>query len=334
MTQKLKISTLFIALAIALLGVTETASAAGKTKKTLRIAMLAPRGSIVERMFKKLDHDLRKATNNEWGIRVYASGVAGDEKDVIRKMRVGQMDSAIVTTTGLSQVVREVAILDTPGIVTGYKDIDKIEKAMWDEWQKTFLKNNIKLISWYPAGRYRTFTKGNIQNASELKSHRPWLWPESFVLKELWRAIGATGVPLGVPDVYGALQTGMIDTFVATCMTAVAMQWHTKVDHMSENSAGVLLLAWVMNKNTWDSLPQAAKDAIVKGSDDFAKESRRNAQKEEDASCRNLLKRGFKLAPTKGIEKVEKIVRDRVTGRIFSKELRKRLEQVTGHSAD
>jgi TRAP-type C4-dicarboxylate transport system substrate-binding protein len=334
MTQKLKISTLFITLAIAILGVTETASARPKTKNTLRIAMLAPRGSVVERMFKKLDRDLRKATKNEWGIRIYASGVAGDEKDVIRKMRVGQMDSAVVTTTGLSQVVREVAILDTPGIVTSYKDIDKIEKAMWDEWQKTFMKNNVKLISWYPAGRYRTFTKGIIKKASDLKSRRPWLWPESFILKEVWRAIGATGVPLGVPDVYGALQTGMIDSYVATCMTSVAMQWHSKVDHMSERSAGVLLLAWVINKKTWESMPQSARDAIQKGSDDFAKDARKDAKKEEDASCRNLLKRGFKLSPVKGIQKVEKTVRDRVTGRIFSKKLRQRLEQITGHKAD
>jgi TRAP-type C4-dicarboxylate transport system substrate-binding protein len=334
MTQKLKISTLFIALAIAILGMTETANARPKTKKTLRIAMLAPRGSIVERMFKKIDRDLRKATNNEWGIRVYASGVAGDEKDVIRKMRVGQMDSAIVTTTGLSQVVREVAILNTPGIVKSYEDLDKVENAMWDEWQKTFMKNNVKLISWFPAGRYRTFTKGKVNNVSEFKKRRPWLWPESFILKELWRAIGATGVPLGVPDVYGALQTGMIDTYVATCMTAVAMQWHTKVDHMSADSTGVLLLAWVVNKKTWESLPQAAKEVITKSSDDFAKDSRKNAKREEDASCKKLLKRGFKLSPTKGIDKIQKTVRDRVTGRIFSKKLRQRLEKVTGRKAD
>lgn len=327
-------SALFAVFTIAVLGATRTVSAEGKTQKVIRIAMLAPRGSIVERMFKKMDKELRDATENEWGIRVYASGVAGDEKDVIRKMRVGQMDSAIVTTTGLSQVVRELAVLDTPGIVTSYEDIKKIEKAMWDEWQETFLKNNVKLIRWYPAGRYRTFTKGNIETWDQLKTRRPWLWPESFIVKELWRATGATGVPLALPDVYGALQTGMIDTYVATCVTAVAMQWHTKVDHVQEKAAGVLLLAWVMNKNTWDSLPQKAKDSINKEANEFAKDSFTVAKREDEAACKNLLKRGYKLSPTKGAEKVEKIVRDRVTGRIFSKELRQRLEQITGHASD
>ncbi|MBN1655461.1 MAG: TRAP transporter substrate-binding protein DctP [Deltaproteobacteria bacterium] len=334
MIQKLRTSTLLIALAIAVASVTGNASAQDKGKKYLRIAMLAPRGSVVERMFKKIDKHLRDATNNEWGLRIYASGAAGDEKDVIRKMRVGQMDSAIVTTTGLSQIVREVAILDTPGIVTSYEDIKKIEDAMWDEWQKMFLKNNVKLIKWYPAGRYRVFTNGPVTSANDLKSHRPWLWPESFVLKELWRTIGATGVPLAVQDVYGALQTGMIDTFVSTCMSTVAMQWHTKVNHMTAKPTGVLLLAWVINQKAWDSLPQAAKDVIEKDAIAFAEDSQRDAEKEEDASCKNLLKRGFKLSRAKDQDEVEKKVRDRVTGRIFSAELRQRLEKVTGHSAD
>jgi len=332
MIRKPKASILFIALAIAILGVTGTASAKGKTKNSLRVAMLAPRGSIVDRLFKKVDAKLRKATNNEWGLRIYASGVAGDDKDVIRKMRVGQMDSALVTTTGLSQVVREVAILNTPGIVSDYDDIDKVKAAMWDEWQKTFLENNVKLLQWYPAGRYRVFTKGPVNNFTDLKSRRPWLWPDSFILKELWRAVGATGVPLGIPDVYGALQTGMIDTYIATCMSAVAMQWHSKVDHMSKNATGVLLLAWVINKKTWESLPKIARELIEKEAIEFGEKTRKDAKKEEDASCRNLVKRGFKLSPLTGREEIEKTVRKRVTGRVFSKELRQRLEKVTGRA--
>lgn len=303
----------------------------GKAKNTIRTAMLAPRGSLIYRSFREIDYDMRAATANQWGVRIYASGVAGDEKDVIRKMRVGQMDSAIVTTTGMSQVVKELAILNTPGIIHGYDDIKKVKNAMWDEWKERFLKNNIKLITWYPAGEYRLFSKGSIKSIPDIKKHRPWLWPESFTLKELWRAVGATGVPLGVPDVYGALQTGMIDTFINTCVATVAMQWHTKVDHMTDKPRGVLLLAWVMNKNTWNNLPSKAREVIEGTVKRLSLRAYSDAQKADRAAMKKLLKRGYVMTKQpKGFDKVDAMIRKRLTGRIFSQALVDRIRKITG----
>lgn len=302
-----------------------------KTKNTLRCAMLAPKRSVVDRYFKMIDRDIRKASNNKWSLRVYASGIAGDEKDIIRKMRVGQMDSAIITTTGLSQVVREVAILNTPGIVRGFNDVKKIQKEMWNEWQAKFLKNDVVLLGWFPAGEYRIFSKGPIKSISDLKGRRPWLWPESFVLKELWRSIGATGVPLGVPDVYGALQTGMIDTFISTPIATVSMQWHTKVDHMTPAESGTLLFAWVVIKPSWDKLPKEVKDVVNSKVKEMEKSSFRNTKKEDAAAFKKLLKRGFKESRSpKGLKKIEAEVRKRLTGRVFSKALADRLSKITG----
>jgi TRAP-type transport system periplasmic protein len=337
MFRRLPISTLFAVLTMFVLGATgdvraQNNESTSSAKNMIRIALLAPRGSVVDLVFRKMDRDMRAATNNEWGVRVYSSGVAGDEKDVIRKMRVSQMDSAIITTTGMSQVVRELAVLDTPGVITSYEDVKKIQKEMWNEWTQTFLKNNVKLIGWFPTGEYRIFTKGKITSINDFKSRRPWLWPESFILKELWRGLGANGVPLGIPDVYAALQTGMIDSYIATCITAVAMQWHTKVDSMSQFAKGILLQAWVMNKGSWDALPQTARDVIDKVVAHYKDSVFVDAKTADDAAYQKLLKRGFSTFPTfKGYEKVEEMVREKLTGRVFSKELLQRIAKVTGH---
>ena len=138
MTRNAIASTLLLALTLALPG-SVTRVEAGETQ-LIRIATLAPRGSELTRGFQKIDQNLRAATNNGWGIRLYPSGVAGDEKDVIRKMRVGQMDASIITTTGLSQIVREVAVLDAPGVITGYTELERVQKAMNKEWEENFRK--------------------------------------------------------------------------------------------------------------------------------------------------------------------------------------------------
>jgi TRAP-type transport system periplasmic protein len=337
MFRRLPISTLFAVLMMFVFGATGAVRAQGSesanaAKNMIRIALLAPRGSVVDLVFRKMDRDIRAATNNEWGVRVYSSGVAGDEKDVIRKMRVSQMDSAIITATGMSQVVRELAVLDTPGVIRSYEDIKKIQNVMWNEWTETFLKNNVKLIGWFPAGEYRIFTKGKINSIADFKSRRPWLWPESYILKELWRGLGATGVPLGIPDVYAALQTGMIDSYVATCISAVAMQWHTKVDSIAEVDAGILLQAWVMNKGSWDALPQKAKEVINQVVAHYKESVFVDAKKADDAAYQRLIKRGFTISPPiKGLDKVEQLVREKLTGRVFSKDLLQRILKITGH---
>ena len=141
MTRKAILLTSFFACVLALPGSPDTAQA-GETQ-LIRIATLAPKDSELSRGFAKLNQNLRTATNDGWGIRLYPSGIAGDEKDVIRKMRVGQMDSSIITTTGLSQIVREVAVLDTPGVITNYQELERVLNAMHTEWEDNFRKSGL-----------------------------------------------------------------------------------------------------------------------------------------------------------------------------------------------
>lgn len=128
MIRKLLAATLIGALMLALPGSSKVANAA--ETQFIRIATLAPRDSDLAKSFLKIDKGMRAATNNGWGVRLYPSGVAGDEVDVIRKMKVGQMDASIITSTGLSQIVREVNVLDAPGVVTNYKQLEAIQAAL------------------------------------------------------------------------------------------------------------------------------------------------------------------------------------------------------------
>ncbi len=125
----------------------------------IRVAALAPRDSDLAKRFIRMDKAMRAATNNGWALRLYAGGVAGDEPDILRKMKVGQMDASNITTTGLSQIVREVAVLDTPGVITNYKQFEAVTTAMKSEWEGSFAKVGFKLVAWGESGQYRWFSR-------------------------------------------------------------------------------------------------------------------------------------------------------------------------------
>ena len=332
MTHKL-LAPIFIAtLALVASGNADVAQA--KKARAMRIAMLAPRGSLPHREFLKMSKKLQKATNNEWTMKVYASGIAGDDTDVIRKMKVGQLDGGVITTVGMSHIVRAVAILDTPGVINSYKQLEAVQKEMHDEWDQMFLKANTKLLAMWEAGRYRFFSKGSANTLAEVRAHRAWLWPDSQVMKELWRTVGVTGVPLAINDVFGALQTGMVDLVVNTPVALVTLRWHLNLDHVSKTSAGVLLLSWVLNKPTWEAIPDNAKAEIQKMLAKTNKKYKADARKEDAKAFAVLLKRGYKVtamapAERKVFDDVTAKVRNRLAGRVYPKALLHRVMKIT-----
>ena len=330
--RKAVASMLVLALAMAIPGSTSPAQA--KAGNFISIATLAPRDSDLTRGFVRMDRGLREATKDAWGIKLYPSGIQGDEKDVIRKMRNnGQVDASIITDTGLSQIVREATVLSTPGIINNYQELERVQKAMNKEWEDLFDKNGFKLIAWGEAGQYRYFSKIKLNRPADIKSTRPWLWPESYVMKEIYKTVGANGVPLGVPEVYGALLTGMVDFIISTAIATVALQWHSKLSNVTNQTFGVLLGAMIMNKEKWNSIPDDVRNALNEQIKKNYEGDSKNVRGDDDKAMKNLLTHGyagndFTPEGKKEYEDLTKTVRDHLVGRVYPKDLLDRVTKI------
>jgi TRAP-type C4-dicarboxylate transport system substrate-binding protein len=335
MTWRLTTRVVLIAvLAVLLLGIpggTRVVTAA--ETQYLRVACLAPRDSDLAKSFLRVDKGLRSASNNGWGIRLYPGGTAGDEVDVLRKMKVGQMDASIITTTGLSHIVREVALLDSPGVINDYKQFEAVTTAMRGEWEQAFDKASFKLVAWSEGGQYRWFSKAPMTRLTDLKNMRPWVWPASYILKEIYHVVGANGVPLGVPEVYGALQTGMVDAVITTSAALIALQWHTNLKHMTKAGFGILVNAMVVSSQKWQAIPPDVAGHVLAETRKVTEGEREAWRKADAQAYQNLLKRGYTAddwAPggPEEYKKMEKSVRDVLVGRLYSAELLDRVMKI------
>lgn len=229
---------------------------------TLRLATLAPRGSSWMRVFDAWNNSLRQRTNNRMQLRVYAGGSQGDERDVIRKIRIGQLDGAAVTSTGLSLIVRPVLVLQAPGVVENYQQLDRARAAMNTDFQREFESNGVKLMGWGDVGEGRIFSNQAINRPQDLRSVRPWVWRDDSMFGAFLEVVGANGVRLGVPEVLPALSTGQVDTVVASATAASALQWHTRVTHVTQQANTILVGATILSKEKYDSLPEDLRTAL------------------------------------------------------------------------
>jgi len=320
-----------LAMALAIPGSTRVAEA--KSDNMIRIATLAPRNSELIRGFIKIDRELKEATHDQWGIQLYPSGIAGDETDVIRKMRVGQMDATAVTSVGLSQVLRELAILTAPGAIESYEALERVQKSLNKEWEQKLGDAGFKLLGWGEVGLLRYFTSGPLHKPSDLKSMRPWVWPASHTLKAMWQAIGCTGVPLGVPEVYGALQTKMVDAIITSALAAVALQWHAKLSFVTNRSLGPLVGGLVINNKKWDSIPEDVRNTLSGEIKTNYEGDSHNIREDDKKAFQKLLTHGytatdFTAAGEQELQMFSKKARESLVGRVYSRELLDRVMKV------
>jgi TRAP-type C4-dicarboxylate transport system substrate-binding protein len=212
--------------------------------ETLKIATLAPEGS----SWMRLSHAWQKAveTRTEGRVRIkfYSGGVLGDERDCLRKIRLGQISGASLTGIGLATIVPEVRTLD---LARTYLELDGLRAALDATLRKKFEERGFVLLGWGDVGPVHLFSNRPVRSMADLQQLKIWQWTDDPVSSRLFRATGLRGVPMGVPDVLPGLSTGQVDSFPASPLAALALQWSTKVRYVTSmvlaQASGATLIA-------------------------------------------------------------------------------------------
>jgi TRAP-type C4-dicarboxylate transport system substrate-binding protein len=292
---------------------------------TLRVASLAPAGSSWMKILHAWNKTLQEKTDGRLKMRFYPGGSQGDERDFVRKMRVGQLDAAVMTMTGISMVVRAMIVLVLPGFLDTYEELDRVRGKMAPQFEAMFDKEGFKLVGWGDAGLNRLFSAKPFRSPSDLKSLRPWVWKDELVFVELYDVIGANAIRLGVPEVYPALQTRMIDMVSSSALTAVALQWYTRVKYMTGWNSAIIAGGTMMRKDKFDELPADLKEVFESTAARAHELVNKTIRKDDEEAYRIVVKKGIQVVDA-GDSMADwnaayEQVRKNFTGRLFPKSL-------------
>ena len=122
-----------------------------------------------------------------------------------------------------------------------YQQLDNVRTELNDHFEKMFNEEGYTFLGWGDAGKTRLFSTEKIERPSDIKKHRPWAWKDDLIFPEFLKVVGANPVRLGVPEVYPALQTRMVDTLPASALAAVALQWYTRLKYVSQRNSGIIV---------------------------------------------------------------------------------------------
>jgi TRAP-type C4-dicarboxylate transport system substrate-binding protein len=155
-----------LALAVAAICVAPAAGAA--EKKELRIATVAPSGSSFHKRLQSLSAEWSRGPGGV-SMNIYA-GTQGGELQIVRRMRVGQIQGAMLTSVGLAQIERSVTALQLmPLMFHDWDDVDRVRERLRPDLEARLLAAGYVVLFWGDGGWVRYFSNKPIKSVHDLK---------------------------------------------------------------------------------------------------------------------------------------------------------------------
>jgi TRAP-type C4-dicarboxylate transport system substrate-binding protein len=264
----------------------------------LRIATLAPAGSPWMEVLDKAASEVKKKTQGRVVLKYFPGGQQGDERDFVRKIKLGQLDGAAVTAIGLSMIDESIRVLELPMMFDSPEELDYVADKMWPHFQAKFAAKGFELNDRGEVGWVYFLSKNPVKSIDDLRGQKLWMWGDDRLVGAMFKKLGLNGVPLGVPEVDAGLTSGKIDACYGSPVAAVALQWYTKVKYMTSMPMSYAIGATVMSLDSLKKLSPGDQKLVSQIGVIAARKLRRVIRNANDEAKSTMTRKGITIVPT------------------------------------
>jgi TRAP-type C4-dicarboxylate transport system substrate-binding protein len=317
----MRLTTLLSIAAVAALASAQSAHA----ETEIRLATLAPSGSPWMKVLSKAQAEIKKETAGRVNIKYYPGGQQGDERDFVRKIGLGQLDGAAITSVGLAMIDESIRVLELPMMFQSVEEVDYVADKMWPYFQKKFEKKGFRLNDRGDVGWIYFMSKQKVESLNDLKGQKLWMWGDDQLVGAMFKKLGLNGVPLGVPEVDAGLTSGKINAAYGSPVAAVALQWYSKVKYMTSMPMSFAIGATVISNDALKKISPEDQKIVEDIGKANAKKLRKVIRKANEDAKGTMTRKGITVVNTP-VTMVDEFTKDsqeawkELTGKIYSKE--------------
>jgi TRAP-type C4-dicarboxylate transport system substrate-binding protein len=199
-----------------------------------KIATLSPEGSVWMEKMREGAAELARKTNDRIQIKYYPGGVMGDDKAVLRKIRIGQLQGGAFVSGSLSEFYPDNQIYSLPLFFRSFKEIDYVREHLDKRIKDGFEKGGFVTFGIAEGGFAYVMSTVPIRTVEEMREQKVWIPDNDSMILETVKAFDITPIPLSIADVRTGLQTGLINTVTTPPIGALALQWHTQIKYLMD----------------------------------------------------------------------------------------------------
>ena len=261
----------------------------------LKLATLAPEGSNWTRALRAIDADVRDKTDDEVGFKLYTGGVQGDEKTILRKLRVGQLHGAALGGQGASQIVPDLLALEVPFLFEDYDEIDYVLEKTYAYFERAYAERGYVFLAWADIGFVHILSKIPVRGIDDIEGVKVWRLEGEPITDVLFRKARVSSVPLIIPDVLFGLQTNLVEVVYAPPAAAIVMQWFTRVKYVTELPINYTLGALLIAQKPFSRLSPDAQRTVRQVSAEHMREQFRQSRSENREAYQVLADQGLEF---------------------------------------
>lgn len=271
------------------------ASAIHAAAGPVKLGTIAPRDSTYHKILLRMGETWRA---NGVELKIYPGGVLGGEAEMVRRMKTGALDAAMLTVAGLSDIDDSVrALQNMPLLFRSLDEVEYIGEKLRPRLEKDLRARGFVVLFWGDAGWVRFFSKNPVLTPDDLRHTKLFTWAGDPDAVELYRSAGFHPLPLETNDIVTSLQTGMINAVPMPPYIALATQVHPLAPHMLEINWAPLCGALVVTERAWDRLTSAQQTALARAAAQSGREIQQRNRQESDQAVEAMKKRGLIVHP-------------------------------------
>ena len=249
-------------------------------------------GSIQDQGIQRLRDLLEKKTDGKATIEIFPNGQIGDEGQLVEGILLGTVEMAMVSNSILSNFINDFRVLDMPFM---FKDVNALSDALEGPakplMQDSANGSGFKLVGSYSSGIRHIMTNKSINGIDDLAGLKIRTMQQPMHI-EAFRAYGANPTPMAYGELYGALQSGVVDGAEGATSDYSAKRFYEVADHFSLVGWLNLTSQIVMSSAKFASLPEDVQIALIEAGAESAVWQRKYVVEQEQPLLEELKKKG------------------------------------------
>ncbi|MEI8093614.1 MAG: TRAP transporter substrate-binding protein DctP [Spirochaetales bacterium] len=228
----------------------------------IKVGSVAPEATPWGESLNKLAAEWKRVSNGQVELKIYHGGIAGGESDSIRKMRLNQLQGAVVTSFGVNELTKDFLTLSIPFMIRTDAELDYVLSKLSDRFKAEVAAQKFHVFAWSKAGWVRFFSKTPLKVPADLKPLKLASNPVDQQMFEAWQSMGYNQVPVELPNTLTALNSGRIDALYASPIATGGFQWFGIAKYMASIRIAPFLGGILFTQATWDKIPANLKPAL------------------------------------------------------------------------
>lgn len=261
--------------------------------QTLKIATLAPDGSAWMRELRAAATEVKQGTGGRVEVKFFPGGVMGNDAVVLRKMRLGQLQGGVLTSSELSLVYKDAPVYSLPFLFENWEQVDRVRASVDPLLAKGFEQHGLRMLGVSGVGFAYLMGDRPLRSQADVAGIKLWVPQNDEIAIRTFKMGGISPIPLPIGDVFTSLQTGMVDTVANTPSGAIALQWHGKLKAMVDLPLTFVVGFLVVDDKAWKKLTPADQAVLAKAFADAAQRMDANVRRDDVSALAAMRKQGM-----------------------------------------